>query len=426
MLLNQILTFSIHTALILSSLFVCVLSSFLLLESLAALLPRIAQSQGGTIADCKIAILMPAHNEEVCLKETLETLHTHLQLDDRLTATQVQLVVVADNCTDATAAIAQELGATVIERQDAIHLGKGYALDYGLRFLATEPPDVVIFMDADCQVQAGAIAQLAQQALATGRPAQATYLMTKPPVASAKDSVSVFAFTMKNLVRPLGLSRLGLPCLLTGTGMAFPWAAIRSVNLASGHLVEDMKLSLDLTIAGYAPKFCPEACVLGSLPQQHRAARNQRTRWEHGHLQAISSYVPKLIQAAIQKQRLAAIPLALELLVPPLSLFVMIWLAISILCVMWGALMATWVPAMWTAMAGVFLVTGILIAWAKFGRGALPLNELLSIPFYILWKLPLYLQFLVRPQQTWVRTERDGLPVSSTQTLAPVIKALKE
>ncbi|MBW4569872.1 MAG: hypothetical protein KME31_18165 [Tolypothrix carrinoi HA7290-LM1] len=51
----------------------------------------------------------------------------------------------------------------------------------------------------------------------------------------------------------------------------------------------------------------------------------------------------------------------------------------------------------------------ILIAWAKFARQDLPLHELLTIPFYVFWKIPVYLQFLVKPQSVWVRTERDKI-----------------
>jgi cellulose synthase/poly-beta-1,6-N-acetylglucosamine synthase-like glycosyltransferase len=72
-----------------------------------------------------------------------------------------------------------------------------------------------------------------------------------------KDSISALAFLVKNLVRPSGLKQLGFPSLLTGTGMAFPWSIIRSVSLASGNIVEDMHMSLDLAIAGHPTLFCP-------------------------------------------------------------------------------------------------------------------------------------------------------------------------
>ncbi|MBW4420232.1 MAG: glycosyltransferase [Myxacorys californica WJT36-NPBG1] len=399
--MNQLISSFVNSIALVSTLSFLVLSSFLLIECFAAFLPisrRIAKTHH---QQHRIAVLVPAHNEEVCLGLTLADLVPQLKPRD-------QVVVIADNCTDATAEIACKAGATVIERHNLAQVGKGYALDYGLRHLAADPPDVVVLIDADCRVQPDTIAQLTQAAIATGRPAQATYLMEKPAVPSPKDAVSAFAFTVKNLVRPLGLSQLKLPCLLTGTGMAFPWAVIRSVDLANGHLVEDMKLSLDLTITGYAPIYCPEALVIGNLPQQERAARSQRTRWEHGHLQAIRMYVPLLLKAGIEKQRPEAFALALELSIPPLSLFVMGWLGLTIAALVWGTTSALWTAAELMAIAGICLFLAILLAWAKFGRADLPLRQLLSVPFYILWKIPLYFRFLVQPQRAWVRTERDS------------------
>lgn len=402
MLISPLLSGCITTVLVISALGLIVLSGFLLLEALTALLPPPRRTTQVSQRDGRVAVLIPAHNEEICIGTTLKDLLPQLQSSDRL-------VVIADNCTDATATIARQLGATVIERENLIEIGKGYALDYGIKSLASDPPDIVIFIDADCRIAPGTIAQLAQLATLKNRPVQATYLMEKPPAPSPKDAVSTFAFTVKNLVRPLGLARLNLPCLLTGTGMAFPWTAIRSVSLASGHLVEDMKLSLDLTIAGYAPIYCPEANIMGCLPQQERAAQTQRTRWEHGHLQAMMAYVPLLLQAAVQQRKPAAIALALELSVPPLSLLVMIWVAGMGITAAWGVVTAVWLPAGLAAIAGSFLAIAILSAWVKFGYKDLPLGQLLSIPFYILWKIPLYFKFLVKPQTTWVRTERDGV-----------------
>ncbi|MBE9009366.1 glycosyltransferase family 2 protein [Pseudanabaenaceae cyanobacterium LEGE 13415] len=371
------------------------------LETVFALIADRSNPQGGKNRETeRIAVLIPAHNEEAGLEITLSDIVPQLQSGDRL-------IVVADNCTDATAEIARQQGAIVLEREDLTQRGKGYALDYGLRYLADEPPDVVIVIDADCRIEPAAIATLTQTAIEQNRPVQATYLMQKPAQPSAKDSVSAFAFTMKNLVRPLGLWRLGLPCLLTGTGMAFPWATIQAVNFASGHLVEDMKLSVDLTIAGYPPVYCPAVQVIGTLPQQQSATQSQRTRWEHGHLQSILLYVPALIKAAIKKLSLAAIVLAIELSVPPLSLFVMSWMGVSAIALLWGVFTGFWIAGIFAIVAGTCLIATVLAAWSKFGRKDLPLKELLAIPFYIVWKIPVYLRFLTRPQQAWIRTARD-------------------
>lgn len=73
--------------------------------------------------------------------------------------------------------------------------------------------------------------------------------------------VAEFAWRVKNLVRPRGWARLGLPCQLMGAGMAFGWRDLALIDLANGHLVEDVKLGLDLCQQGKPPVFCPEAVV---------------------------------------------------------------------------------------------------------------------------------------------------------------------
>lgn len=381
-------------------------SATFFLECIVALFCPWPMSRSAQALQPRLAVLMPAHNEALGIRATLVPLLAQLAPGDRC-------LVVADNCEDETAAIARQAGATVLERQDAERRGKGYALDYGLQALAADPPQVVILVDADCEVGPGMINELAQQVMATQRPVQSVYLMEQPPQPGPKDAVSAFAFKVKNLVRPLGLAQLGQPCLLTGTGMAFPWQAIRSVNLASGNIVEDMQLGLDLAIAGYAPQLCATAQVTGRLPQQNDAAQSQRTRWEHGHLQTLFTQGPRLLQAAWQQRRFDLAMLALDLCVPPLSLLVLMWLGLSAIALLVGFMGASWLPAGLLAGSGVMLLTAILGSWAKFGRTELPALTLLSVPFYILWKIPLYLKFLVKPQAQWVRTERDIDPAES-------------
>ena len=347
----------------------------------------------------RIAVLVPAHNEAVGILETLQTLIPQLTDQDRL-------VVVADNCDDETAIIARSLGAQVLERQDPERRGKGYALDYGLQFLAVEPPDVVVMIDADCQVHLEAISRISALATATMRPVQAIYLLESLANPSPKTAVSLLAFTVKNLVRPMGLAQLGFPCLLTGTGMAFPWPIISAAALASGNIVEDMQLALDLTIAGYPPILCPDAKVTGVLPEQQQAAKRQRTRWEHGHLQTLFTQVPRLLKAAVQQTRLDLLVIALDLCIPPLSLLVLLWLCVTLMALIAYWLGTSWMPIGLAAMEGFLIFCSIFTAWFKFARSGLPAQTLLTIPLYILWKLPLYLAFLIQPEKKWIRTER--------------------
>jgi cellulose synthase/poly-beta-1,6-N-acetylglucosamine synthase-like glycosyltransferase len=396
----KLVSITIDVVFIVSSSIIFLLCFFLLVECVAALLPLAIGKSRQRNPDVKVAILIPAHNEELAIQSTVQ------QIIDT-TQQPYRLIVIADNCTDATATSARLAGATVIERQDKQLLGKGYAMDFGVNFLVSNPPDVVVFIDADCQVEAGTIEKLTKKALRTNHPVQATYLMETPSNPTPKDAISAFAFKVKNLVRSRGMSKLGLPCLLSGTGMAFPWSVIRAVDLASGDIVEDMKLGLNLNIAGYTPLYCPEARVIGNLPQNAQAATSQRTRWEHGHLHTISNYVPMLIGAAIHQGRLDLLGVALDLCIPPLSLLVVVWAGLLVSSLLIGILSSFWIPVMMATAAGVALMSAIFTAWWKFSRDDLPLSQLLSIPIYILWKIPLYLKFFVQPQKVWIRTERD-------------------
>lgn len=370
-------------------------------ECLAALLPgpRRSRTSGSPPS---IAVLMPAHDEAAVIDSTLNALLPHLKPDDRL-------VVVADNCTDNTAAIARQTGATVIERFDAQNRGKGFALDFGMKHLASNPPDIVVMVDADCRVEGDAIEQISRLAYDTGRPVQAIYLMELPPHFKPSSAISALAFTVKNLVRPRGMDGLGLPCLLTGTGMAFPWDRIANSPLASSNIVEDMQLGLDLAIAGHAPLLCRSARVTGILPQQDTAARSQRTRWEHGHLQTLLTQVPRLTREGLRQGRFDLIALALDMLVPPLSLLVMAWIGAMGLLGMAALLGASMWSAIALGLSGVVMTLTIVLSWWVFARKAIPGRTLLSIPLYLLWKVPLYMAFLLKRQTRWVRTERDAV-----------------
>ncbi len=377
------------------------------IECAASLFPLQRKRWDSSVIQPKIAVLVPAHNEAAVIRPTLQALLSQLSSSDRL-------VVIADNCTDETANIARQTGAIVLERWDEKRRGKGFALDFGLDFLQSDPPEVVVVVDADCLVEEGSIKKIAQLAANSNRPVQATYLMVRSATKNAKEAVSFLAFLVKNLVRPSGLARLGLPCLLTGTGMAFPWKVIQKVSLASGNIVEDMKLSLDFALAGYSPIFCQDAKVNGVLPQKSQAAKNQRTRWEHGHLQTLLNEVPSLMRAAFRKNQWDLLAIALDLSVPPLALLVAIWVVLAILAIILAISSGVWLPGIFLAIEGMLILAAIVGAWARFARHELPLTTLLSVPLYILWKIPLYASFLVKPQTKWVRTERDAIDSSNS------------
>jgi cellulose synthase/poly-beta-1,6-N-acetylglucosamine synthase-like glycosyltransferase len=190
--------------------------------------------------------------------------------------------VVADNCIDDTVDVARAAGADVIVRNDLKKIGKGYALDWGVQHLGADPPAIVIIFDADCRLARHAIAELAAACITTRRPAQALYLITESDQSSINYQVAEFAFLVKKRVRPLGLNALNLSCQMMGTGRAFPWETIRSTNLASRSIVEDLELGLKLAQAGHPLLFCLFAKVTSRFPWSSEGVRGQSKRWEGG------------------------------------------------------------------------------------------------------------------------------------------------
>lgn len=182
----------------------------LFIECATAFLPQRRETEDTQQPRPKVAVLIPAHNEASGIEATLKTILPQLTDQDRL-------IVIADNCTDDTAKVVRQAGANAIEREDPNLRGKGYALDYGLRFIETDPPDVLVIVDADCYVSQGSIDKIARLADSSERPVQATYLMTQPDNPGLNDLISTLAVRVKNLVHPIGLNRLGLPCLLMGS-----------------------------------------------------------------------------------------------------------------------------------------------------------------------------------------------------------------
>jgi cellulose synthase/poly-beta-1,6-N-acetylglucosamine synthase-like glycosyltransferase len=348
----------------------------------------------------RVAVLMPAHNESSLLASTLESIRPQLESSDRL-------VVIADNCTDDTAAIAAGAGAESIVRTDPTRRGKGFALDFGVHQLAHSPPEVVIVVDADCRVAPGAIDTLARSCDSSGRPVQALYLMRAPAGAGIKTQTAEFAWAMKNLVRPTGLRRLGMPCHLTGSGMAFPWPLMRSATLATGHIVEDLKLGIDLARSGTPPIFCPEALVTSEFPLSSVGAASQRTRWEHGHLSVILSEAPGLAWDSVTRFDPNLLALALDVMVPPLALLTLLvgaaWAAACVAFLLTKALL----PVAMASLALLLLAASVLLAWAVYGRNIVSLHKLAFAAIYAPLKLPLYLKFLFTRQTAWVRSKRD-------------------
>ena len=368
----------------------------------AELIAGLAQSsQHDRRSRAKGAIVIPAHNEAGTIRKTIEALLQNA-------GGEFKILVVADNCTDRTADIARELGVDVVERQDAIRRGKGFALAFAREALRQSPSEIVIVLDADCRTDSISLKRLARASLETGRPAQAINLLLPSRSASTVVRASTFAFLVKNLVRQRGLQRLAGGVHLTGTGMALPWKLFDQADLASSSIVEDVKLGIELAIRGF-----PTQLEAGSRVWSPHANQQdlfaQRGRWEGGYMALARKAVPKLIEQSIRKRNLSLFVAGLDLLVPPLTLLLLVNVVASAILAALALAGLSWAPLTTMLVFASASVIALLLAWWREGQEILSGADLLRLPLYLIWKIPFYLS-LAREgaPRSWVRTQRPG------------------
>jgi cellulose synthase/poly-beta-1,6-N-acetylglucosamine synthase-like glycosyltransferase len=345
-------------------------------------------------------VIVPAHNEAHVLDPRLRKLKEAADGGARI-------LLVADNCTDSTAAIARDVGVEVVERFDPDRRGKGFALYFARACLSKDPPAVVLIVDADCAMDHESLQMLILSCAATGRPCQATNLQIPSDSASPTVQLSTFAFFIKNVIRQRALQRLTGRVNLLGTGMGLPWPIFAVADLATGNLVEDLKLGQELAERGYAPLFVERATVLSSAESDSNTL-SQRSRWEGGFLQNAIAVGPHMFARSLVRADMQGLWAAMNTMIPPVALLILLDLvALTIAATV--ALLANagaW-PILALVAALLLAATALGFAWRAGGSRYVSLKALSCAPFYIAWKLPMYLAFVRRGVPVeWRRTDR--------------------
>jgi glycosyltransferase involved in cell wall biosynthesis len=348
----------------------------------------------------RTTVVIPAHNEGSGILPTIHDIQAQLGPSD-------SILLVADNCTDDTAAIVRAAGVEVAVRADPMRRGKGYALEFGVRQLCLNPPDVVVIMDADCRLGENALRCMSERAMASGRPVQSLYLMLAPENAPPGKGVNLFTWRVRNWIRPIGLGLFGLPTQLFGTGMAFPFSLLKDRDLGNSRLAEDCALGIALASAGHPPLFVSEARVHSHFPVSQAGSESQRQRWEKGHLENIVDLVPGALARSWRDRNLGLAALAIDMAVPPLALLVLVTALCAVLggiaCMLGASSVALAIPL----LSVLLVVLGTALAWRTAGRDVLPLSELLRLPLHAIRKLGFYHGIASgKASSSWIRTDR--------------------
>jgi cellulose synthase/poly-beta-1,6-N-acetylglucosamine synthase-like glycosyltransferase len=348
-------------------------------------------------------VIVPAHNEAAGIQQTVASLQ---QLD--WPADQFRIVVIADNCSDATARIAREAGAHVLERQDAVERGKGYALAYAFGWSRSDgKADAVVVVDADSKASVNLLQAFATRMERGSHAVQAHYGVLNAN-AAWRTRLMAIALGSIHKLRSRARERLGLSCGIRGNGWGVTHALLDQIPYRAYSLVEDVEFGVELGLAGYRIAYCDEADVNGEMVTTEAAARSQRQRWEGGRLALVRAKVPLLLRRAVTAGSLVCLDLALDLLILPLSYIVLSAGTLLVLGIALALLSTSPTRGLWPSFAildCVAVAAYVGRGWALSGIGAQGFYDLLRVPGFIFWKLRL----MAAPKSSdWVRTKREG------------------
>ena len=244
----------------------------------------------------RYAVLIAARNEEAVIGDLLDSLHRQ-DYDMSL----VTVFVIADNCTDRTAAIAAEKGAVVYTRENRRQVGKGYALEALLAHIRSDYPDgydAYLVFDADNLLAPDFITRM-NESYAAGNEIITCYRNSKNYGSNWISAGYALWFLRESRYLNHARFLLGTSCAVSGTGFLFSRQVLEETGPWPFHLLtEDIQFSVDQVTRGRKIAFCPDAVLYDEQPTTFRQSWNQRLRWSKGYLQVFRGYGAKLLRGA--------------------------------------------------------------------------------------------------------------------------------
>ena len=263
----------------------------------------------------RIAVMICARNEENVIGNLLDSLYRQDYPADKM-----KVFVIAHNCTDKTACIAREWGATVFERNDPAETFKGHALHYGVERLKTLYPDT---FDALCVFDADNVAgrtflKEMNAALHSDADVVQGFRNSKNYHESAVSELFGAYWYQIMLSQNLPHSAMGLPSTIGGTGFAVKMDALAD-GWETYTMLEDIEFTCQMVLAGKKCTIAPYAMFYDEQPTTFKVGMRQRYRWSVGGYQVLKQYLPKMFRA-IHKRGAKAVKMIVDLLVNPVML----------------------------------------------------------------------------------------------------------
>jgi len=359
----------------------------------ASFLPRRRFRSCESLPPIRLAIIIPAHNEELLIARCVESLRTSAA------GTSTRIMVIAHNCCDHTAERASEAGAEVVVYDDLQARGKGFALMRGFEHAFASETDAVLVVDADSTVSENLI-RLARHALTGGAEAVQCRYELESSASLPKTRLRALAFRGFNLIRAGGRDRLGLSAGILGNGFAVRREVLEQTPYKALSVVEDLEYHVQLLLSGKRVIFLEEAVVSSQATASATGDITQRARWEGGRAMVARRWILPLAGKVASGRLCLAEPIldlsSLPLGFAALALFIGLCLPLEWLRIYSGS---------------AFAVIGfhVLVAAWKGPDFFEDLRVLASVPGYIFWKVSIIPHLVqgARHNAAWIRTDRE-------------------
>lgn len=241
----------------------------------------------------KFGIVISARNEENVIGNLLESINRQNYPKEL-----IKIFLIADNCTDNTAEVGRQHGATVLERQNKELVGKGYALDFLFKKLLAENDDcdAYIVFDADNLVDENFVKEMNVN-FNRGYIALTSYRNSKNYGTNWITAGYSLWFLREAKYLNNARMTLGASCAISGTGFCISRKIVERNNGWKYHLLtEDVEFSVDMAIQGEKIGYSSGSIVYDEQPETFKQSWNQRLRWAKGFYQVFGKYGKNLFK----------------------------------------------------------------------------------------------------------------------------------
>ncbi|WP_315114782.1 glycosyltransferase family 2 protein [uncultured Clostridium sp.] len=291
---------------------VFLIASYYFIISLFGLFSRVNENKTYNNPTKKFAMVVAAHNEELVIENTIESLKSLNYPKDLY-----DIFIIADNCTDNTANISASLGVKVFERKNNKKRGKGYALEWMFNkiFAMENDYDGICIFDADNLVSKNFLLEMDNK-LGQGYKVIQGYIDSKNPYDSWITQSYSISFWNANRLFQLGRKNLKLSNQIGGTGFCVHTKILKELGWGSTCLTEDLEFTCKLVMNNYKVGWAHSAIVYDEKPLTLKQSWKQRKRWMQGFADVSSRFFLKLMRKAYKEKDIIALDCALYTIQP--------------------------------------------------------------------------------------------------------------